>query len=56
MGGTERAGREESSESQQWLSVFVSVGVYFAPLAIAAGLNSLQLFSALVLDGRAVIK
>lgn len=34
----------------------MSVGVYFAPLAIAAGLNSLKLFSALVLDGRAVIK
>lgn len=34
----------------------MSVGVYFALLAIAAGLNSLKLFSALVLDGRAVIK
>lgn len=54
--GTERPGREGSSESEQWLSVFMSVGVYFAPLAIAAGPNSPRLFSALVLDGRAVIK
>lgn len=56
VGGMEKAGREESSESEQWLSVFMSVGVYFAPLAVAAGLNSLGLFSALVLDARAVIK
>lgn len=34
----------------------MSVGVYFAPLAIAAGRNCLKLFSAGVLDGRVVIK
>lgn len=49
------AGWEESSESQQWSTVFVSVGVYFALLAMAAGLNSPELFSVLV-HGRAIIK
>lgn len=49
-------GREGSSESEQWLSVFTSLGVYFALLAIAAGLNGSSYFQLLVLDGRAVIK